>query len=423
MKTVGIIAEYNPFHRGHAFHLEQAKKLTGADYAVIVMSGSFVQRGFPALADKYARARMALAAGADLVLELPTPYAVGSAEDFARGAVSVLESLGCIDALCFGSECGDLPALLPYARLFETEPKGYQELLRTFLKEGLSFPAARSRAAEEYLNYTERILPCSSDDAGLRLACDLLSSPNNLLGIEYCRALMQKNSSITPLTIGRISSGYHDLSMDTGFASASAIRKRIFQEGLSEAVQNQLPPASCKILKACLSSKLPVSFDDFSSVLLYRLLSLSRKELMDFQDIPEDLAARMENLRFFFQSSSHFARLLKTKQYTLTRITRALCHILLNLRQTDLESLRENRYPVYLRVLGFRKTASPLLAAVKKKGASPLLVKAADAPHLLTPVQLSLFEKDVFGSHLYETARVQKGFPFRNEYTRSPYRS
>ena len=168
MRTVGIVAEYNPFHNGHAYQLEKAKELTGADYAVVVMSGNFVQRGYPAIVDKYCRAEMALRAGADLVLELPVSYATGSAEAFAQGAVSVLDSLGCVDALCFGSEAGNLSALLPYAQLFEDEPASYRSFLQEFLRQGQSFPAARSRAAEEYLNLSERILPCCSDDADCR---------------------------------------------------------------------------------------------------------------------------------------------------------------------------------------------------------------------------------------------------------------
>ena len=165
MKTVGIIAEYNPFHKGHAFHLQKAKSLAAADYAVVAMSGPFTQRGLPALTDKYTRAKMALENGADLVLELPIPYAAGSAEAFAQGAVSLLEELGIIDVLCFGSECGDVNALSSYARLFEEEPEDYKSLLKYYLKQGFSFPASRSRAAEEYLHYTDHVCVCSRDDA------------------------------------------------------------------------------------------------------------------------------------------------------------------------------------------------------------------------------------------------------------------
>ena len=421
MKAVGIIAEYNPFHKGHAYQLAKARELTGADYAVIVMSGDFVQRGAPALTDKYIRTEMALRSGADLVLELPVPYAVGSAEAFAQGAVSLLDSLGCIDALCFGSECGDISALLPYARLFEEEPELYLQLLRTYLKEGFSFPAARSRAAEEYRNCTERILPCAPTDADCRSVVHLLEEPNNILGIEYCRALLRQKSSIRPVTIKRISSGYHDLSLDTELASASAIRRALTENGCTEELLNQIPESCRPVFQKALESYGVMQLDDFSSVLFYQLLSISREELETFQDITEDLAARIFNLRFQFTTTSAFADLLKTRQLTHTRITRALCHILLKLLQTDLDKLRKQNYPVYSRVLGFRKSAAPLLSAIKQKGTSPLLVKTADASSLLTPVQLGLFEQDVHAAHIYEAAKTcRTGAAFSNEYTRSP---
>ena len=421
MKTAAIIAEYNPLHKGHAWQLAEAKKQTRADYVIIVLSGNFVQRGHPALLDKYARARMALLCGADLVLELPSPYATGSAESFAQGAVSLLESLGCVDALCFGCECGDLSPLLDYARLFEEEPRDYRELLKSFLKDGLSFPAARSRAAEEYLNYTQRILPCSAGDADCRSAFSVLQFPNNILGIEYCRALLRKGSSIRPAALPRRSLDYHDLSLDGEFASASAIRKALLEKGLTPKVQNQLPPASLEILKDYMERSGLLCADDFSQILFYRLLSLPLPDLSKMQDVSPSLAARMENCKFQFTSFTSFADLLKTRQLTHSRITRALCHILLNLRQDMWESLRQAGFPAYPRVLGFRKNAAPLLAAIKEKGDAPLLVKPADALQILTPLQLALFESDCFAAHVYESAKaVRFHTPFLHEYTRSP---
>ena len=440
MKTVGIIAEYNPFHRGHAYHLQKAKELADADYAVVVLSGDFVQRGGPAIVDKYLRAEMALRSGADLVLELPVSYATGSAEAFAQGAISVLEAVGCVDALCFGSEAGGLSALLSYARLFEEEPRAYRELLREALRQGLSFPAARSRAAEEYRNLTERILPCCADDADCRRSASLLEEPNNILGVEYCRALIRRSSSIRPLTLPRRSSGYHDLSLDTEMASASAIRQAVFQAYeayktgrtgetaaagagslLPSSLENQLPPASRRLLAAALASYGPVRLNDFSSILSYRLLTLSRKELSSFQDVGEDLAARMENCRFQFTTAEAFADLLKTRQLTHTRVTRALCHILLGLTQADLDTRKAAGWPVYLRALGFRESARPLLAEIKKRSACPLLVKAADASSVLPPEQLALFEQDVSAAHVYEAVKENRrgGAPI-HEYTRSP---
>ncbi len=421
MKTVGIIAEYNPFHKGHAYQLQEAKKLTGADYVIVVMSGSFVQRGLPALTDKYTRTEMALKGGADLVLELPGPYATGSAEDFAQGAVSLLDSLRCIDAVCFGSECGDLNCLFDYARLFEEEPEGYRQLFHSYLKKGFSFPAARSHAAEEYLNYTARILPCASSDSDCRYESEILLHPNNILGIEYCRALLRRKSHMVPVTLRRTSCGYHDLSMEGKLASATAIRNCILEEGLSEAVSRQLPADSFEILTRAYETRQLVTSEDFTSILFYRLLSMSREELADIQDVPLVLASRIKNCLFSYSSPSTFADELKSKQFTHTRITRALCHILLDLRQDNLDLLRNTGYPSYLRALGFRKSATPLLTAIKEKSAWPLLVKTADASKLLNPMSCSLFEKDVYATHIYEAVKVQhSNAPFITEYMRSP---
>ena len=423
MKTVGIIAEYNPFHKGHAYQLRKAKELSGADFAVIVMSGDFVQRGCPALTDKYLRAEMALCSGADLVLELPVSYATGSAETFARGAVAVLEELGCVDALCFGSETGDLDSLWRYARLFEEEPPLYRETLQSYLKQGVSFPAARSRAAEEYWNSTERILPCSAADADWRRAAAILDSPNNILGVEYLRALLHKSSRMKPLTIRREAAGYHELTLDTAMASASAIRNAVAgfgRETLPLEVAAQLPKESGVLLAQALQRNETLSWNDFSPQLFYRLLTDSQEELAAMQDVGEELAARICKNRLTFTSAESFADRIKTRQVTHTRVTRALCHILLGLSQKKLEERREADYPVYLRALGFRKSAGELLSAVKRESASPLLVKTADAAKILSEEQRALFEQDVAAAHLYEAAKALKtGKALANEYTRT----
>ena len=427
MKTVGIIAEYNPFHKGHAYQLRKAKELSGADFAVVVMSGDFVQRGGPALTDKYLRAEMALRSGADLVLELPAVYATGSAETFARGAVSVLEALSFVDALCFGSEAGELSELLPYARLFEEEPPLYRACLQGYLRQGFSFPAARSRAAEEYRNSTERILPCSADDADCRRAASVLDSPNNILGVEYLRALLHKKSRIEPLTLRREAAGYHELTLDTEMASASAIRNavagadRVDRVSLDPMVAAQLPEASTELLTGAMQRGETISLDDFSPQLFYRLLNASQAELAAMQDVGEELAARIYKKRLAFTTAEKFAERIKTRQVTHTRVTRALCHILLGFSEKELEEKKAADYPVYLRALGFRKSAGELLSAIKRESNLPLLVKAADAGKLMRAEQLTLFEQDVAAAHVYESAVALKtGRPLKNEYTRSP---
>ena len=219
MKIVGIIAEYNPFHKGHEFHIEKAKKITGADAAIIIMSGDYVQRGIPSIMPKHLRTQMALACGADVVLELPVCYATGSAEYFATGAVSLLEALGCVDYLCFGSECGEIKILQQIADVLCKEPAHYKVLLQKHFKNGNTFPAARKLAFIEYLNQ-HKSLSCIPEQIS-----KILDSPNNILGIEYLKALSCLNSSIEPVTITREGAGYHDQTLGDLFSSASALRQ------------------------------------------------------------------------------------------------------------------------------------------------------------------------------------------------------
>ena len=219
MKTAGIIAEYNPFHTGHKYQIDHVKGTLSADYVVIAMSGDFVQRGTPALLSKYVRAEMALRAGADLVLELPVSCATASAELFARSGVQLLDGLGVVDTLCFGSECGDTEILMKLAGILVEEPEEFKSALRRNLKEGMTFPKARSLALGE-------VLPGNESEKYQQV----LSSPNNILGIEYCKAILRENSSIVPTAIKREGNDYHENSLFTdSFPSASAIRNAVLQ--------------------------------------------------------------------------------------------------------------------------------------------------------------------------------------------------
>mgnify|MGYP000274818077 FL=1 len=283
MKIVGIIAEYNPFHNGHQYHIDQALQKTGADAAIVLMSGDFVQRGAPAIAPKHLRAKAALLGGASLILELPVLFSCGSAELFARGAVSIFNSLGCISYLCFGSECGDIKKLNRLARILSEEPEVYRQLLQDELRKGRPFPQARQTALSVY-----------TKDPSL---AEILSSPNNTLGIEYLKALRYFKSPIQPFAIPREGSGYHDTDLCETFSSATAIRNRILNpslpEGAFSSVAGQLPPASSDLLRKNYQSSLPVTQDDFSLLLKYRLLCESASSLTDYLDVSKDLANRI----------------------------------------------------------------------------------------------------------------------------------
>ncbi len=401
----GIIAEYNPFHNGHAYQLEQARLLTGCDFLVVVMSGDYVQRGAPAVFDKYTRARMALACGADLVLELPVACSCASAEFFASGAVSLLDGLGCVDFLCFGSESGDLQSLMEPARILAKESPVFQEALRRGLSLGLSFPAARKEAFRA----------CASNP-------DILDLPNNILGIEYLKALLQRESILKPVTIKRKGQGYHDTLLDSGFASASGIRRFLKQEeaplSALPALKESLPDPVMEVLKDTLAHTLPVWEEDFSMLLRYELLRQSASDLTRYADISPDLGRRLKNCADKFSSFSEFVALVKTKDVTYTRITRALFHILLNLTGED---TRNSVAMPYARILGFRKDHSRILGLLKENSRIPIIPKAADYKTYLTPDLQPLFEKDLFAANLYETiAAAKQKRAFLHDLKRSP---
>ncbi len=259
MEAVGIIAEYNPFHNGHKFHIEKSLEVTGADIAVIIMSGNFVQRGGPAIVNKYIRTKMALAEGAHIVFELPAYYSLSSARDFAYGAVSILNELPFVTSLCFGSECGSIRELLPFAELFANEPTEFRNALQNYLRNGCSFPSAREQAAKRVLNHD---------------GSSPLSEPNNSLGIEYITTLIQLHSKIKPYTIPRQKTGHHDMAAADGFASATAIRK---MPDISDR-SIVMPSEASKIYENHLSETGPLEISDFSD-LVYCTLRTEKDHL------------------------------------------------------------------------------------------------------------------------------------------------
>ena len=395
MKIIGLIAEYNPFHNGHQYHIEKAKEITGADAVIVVMSGNFVQRGTPAIMPKHLRAEMALSTGASLVLELPVCYATGTAEQFAYGAVSILNSLGCVDAICFGSECGDITALNELTKILYNEPEEYKNSLQKHLRNGLSFPLARQKAIEE-------IYP-------LQNYSDILEQPNNILGIEYLKALYRLNSNIKPYTIQRLSSQYHDIDLQEQFSSATALRQTI-SNGNFENLNGQVPSDCMTLLETHYQTRYPVYANDFSLLLKYKLLNETKSSLTQYADVSEELANRICNQLNNFVSYKQFCELLKTKEVTYSRISRALLHILLGIKKTVYTDIQ------YARVLGFRKEDSDVLTVIKNASAIPLLTKLT-ATKDLSDVAVQMLDHDIYASNLYESVVTDKfETPFINEY-------
>lgn len=437
MKTAGIIVEYNPFHNGHQFHLERTRKETGADFIVAVMSGSFVQRGAPALTDKYTRARMALMGGADLVLELPVFFSLGSAGDFAAGAVSLLDKLGVVDALCFGSESGSILPFQNAAALLSNEPPAFSSLLQERLKQGHSFPHARAEALLSCLNAQKETAPSCpqsysdgfKDSTGL-LSEELLSSPNNILGLEYCTALCRRKSAIRPVTIKREGAGYHDFALpstekqDAAFSSAQAIRQALrgasFQDpSFWASLAPSLPKPQWALWKDLLAQNRLLFPEDFTKELRYRLLLEREKGFAQYADVTRELSDKIKKDCLHFSDWEKLCDSLKSKELTYSRISRALCHILLSITSEELQEARDHDYVPYARILGFRQSARPLLSGIKQNSSIPLLAKPADAYRLLPVQAFQMLQKDILAAHLYESGMAAKtgGHPV-HEYTR-----
>ncbi len=409
IKTAGIIAEYNPFHNGHQYQIEEIRRQTGADFVIAAMSGDFVQRGEPAIFDKYTRTRMALCGGADLVVELPALFATSSAEDFAACGVSLLSNLG-TDFLCFGSESGNLFHLQKAAEILSEESAIWQPLLQTYLKQGETYPSARSLAVAEL-----------TGDPGLST---LLATPNNILAVEYLKALKQQGSSMIPVTIRRRGCGYHDSEYSAPYASASAIRLFLRQSAVLESPETlrmQIPPAAFDALLKEGALAKPVFPDDLSELLQFRLLSaVHRKEdLNRFLDFSSDLAARLTRQVLHFAPFSEQIMQLKTKGYTYTRVSRALLHLLLDITKEQSSQAKSLGYAPYARILGFKKSAGPLLSHLRRQSRIPLITKTADAKKLLSPEAMKVLETDFYVSHIYQSLLASHGRLMRNEYTKS----
>jgi predicted nucleotidyltransferase len=407
MKTTGIIAEYNPFHNGHAYQLATAKKETGADYLIIAMSGDFLQRGVPAMLDKYERTKMALSEGADLVLELPVQGATASAEYFGQAGISLLAKTGVVSTVCYGCENADPELVSALCRVLSDESPRFSDTVKTLIKKGLSYPEARSEAAGLVLSADNKF---DRDEVK-----KFLISPNNILALEYEKAILQWNdkhpeNELKGHAILRIGEGYHSTETGNGFASATAIRALLTGESCAtpapekiKKIRAHVPENVCDILCKSAENKRLITPDDFSEVLFARLWSLRETGYEGFADCSADLSYRIAKNLDKFVSFSQFAELIKSRNLTYTRVCRALLHIMLDIKKSGCEI-------PYLRVLGFKKGSEALLTAIKKEAAAPLITKAADASEILSD--------DMRCADLYRTVvQMRSGISLPNEYT------
>ncbi len=388
MRAVGIVAEYNPFHKGHEYHLTSARKITNADCVVVVMSGNFVQRGQPAMFSKWQRTRWALQSGADLVLELPTLYAISSAEGFAKGAITILDNLGVVNSFCFGSETNDVDLLNKLAYLFFGEPESYKQMLHSYLVEGNTHARAKMLAANDYFN-----------DGSIQQA---LSNPNSILGIEYIKAKLSISSKMQPVVIKRQSAGYHQTGLGYKMPSATAIRKQISLHGTSDkALLPALPTQVFSgIQKLSRNSFMPVSLESLCDMVFFELRKLSAVGISQLGDVSEGLENRIIQ---GLNKSSNVEELLetaKTKRYPRTRLQRILMYALLGINKELLQLTRAPNPPVYARILGFNSLGQSLLRDIALNNNIDIVSKPANySPN--TEGKQQLFDLDVLASDVY----------------------
>lgn len=387
-KVLGIVAEYNPFHNGHLYHLEKSKQDTNSNYTVAIMSGNFTQRGSTSLVDKWSKAEAAINSGIDLVLELPVLYATSSAENFAEGAIKILNSLNVVDYISFGAETDDIEILDKCADVLFHEPKKYKTLLTHELSKGVSFPKARENALMMYLN-------------NIRKFANVLSSPNNILAIEYLKAMKKLKSNLQPYSIQRYEVGYNDLTYTKNTASSTAIRNMIKNDGFT-ALSGLMPSSSYAILmKNIKCGHIIPDISVFEKQIIYALRKMTTSEIADLPDVSEGLEFAIKNAANSCNTFAEFMNIIKSKRYTSTRIQRILVYALLGITKKDIALSK--RVQPYIRVLGLNKRGKFLISEIAK--ANPKLeiitsVKRFTEGNSNKSLQ-SMLDKDILATNVY----------------------
>ena len=413
MKILGIIAEYNPFHKGHEYQIKKAKEISGADYIIAIMSGNYVQRGAPAIFDKSIRTKMALNAGIDAVFEIPALFSTASANDFAGYGISLLKILGA-DFISFGAENDNYKLLDTVAKVLTDKE---QELaVKKHMEAGLNYAKARHNAIGEELKESKE------DRNEIE---NILASPNNILAIEYLKSIRINNVAIKPVIIGRSGSGYHEKEIEENkFSSATAIRRLVSESNFdifNDSIKSAIPDKNINLFKNSKS----IFDDDFLFTVQRSILDkLSKGEdLSAYCDVSKELANTVEKNIFELENKSYsdFILKLKSKNFTYTRISRAIFHLLLNHKKNMLGDIKsEKNMAAYPLLLGFKKEASELLSELKKRSELPIVSKMSNAKDILSPVSLKIFENNIYSDFIYNSIYFEKhGEKLCNPYRRN----
>ncbi len=348
-KVLGIVAEYNPFHNGHFYHMQESKKITEADSCICVISGNFTQRGEPSIVNKWAKTYMALCCGADLVIELPTIYSISSAENFASGAIKIFDSLKIVTDISFGAECNDLATLNNIANVFYSEPANYKTILNHELKRGLSYPMARENAVLMYLNDIKRY-------------ANVLTNSNNILAIEYLKALKQQKSMIQPNIVPRKNVYYNDQKIVDDFASATAIRKLMLNREYAE-VRKVVPRSTYQIIgEEYKKNHIILGIKKYEKEIIYALRVMPIEEIQNLPDVNEGLELAIKKAASETNNIEELIEKVKSKRYTQTRIQRILLYVLLGITKKDMEDSK--KMVPYVRVLGFNSRGKILISEI-----------------------------------------------------------
>ena len=347
-KRIGIIAEYNPFHNGHLYQIQKAKELTGADAVIAVMSGNFTQRGETSLINKFEKTKIALQNEVDIVIELPTIYSISSAENFALGGIKILNEIGNIDYLVFGIEEDNLQELQAIADVLVNENDEFKRTIKEELDKGNSYPKAREIALKKVL-LSENVE-------------DIIQKPNNILAIEYLKALKITNSRIKPFAIKRKNSMHHDKNINENYASGTYIRKLFIENNFDE-ISKVVPKYTYeKLLELKSHGTYVTSINDFSDIVIYKIRMMTKEEISQIADVNEGLENSIKLASTTCKTIDEIIDKVSTKRYTKTRISRILTYILLDITKSDMEQSKNN--DPYIRVLGINKQCEEILSTI-----------------------------------------------------------
>ncbi len=423
MSTVGIVCEYNPFHKGHLHQIEKAKKITGADHVICFMSGNFLQRGVPALADKFTRAEIALKCGADVIFEIPFVYSTASARDYATAAVTMMELSGIIDYISFGAETDDINLLSHIADIVENEPHQVSALIQKYMSCGMTYGAARADAIAEYIFDKKTNTSLEYNGYSKDMIDHILSSPNNILAIEYIAALKRIGSTIKPAIIKRVISDYNSSEASHDICSASAIRN-ILETADIEGIKRHIPEACYQHLSSCYKRSFPIYDDTLSNLLIAARLFYDRDQRFDHStelhpdivDMDNDLYNRLMKLNKTL-SFSETAMSLKCRNYTLTHIQRAILHYITQVSGNDYTQYKSGGWIYYLRLLGLNTKAGNTIKKMKKETDIPVITKASDSHSMLNGYGISMFRYDIKSTDIYNSLVYNMyGTKLRNEF-------